>query len=128
MPYTGDGVSGYREEIQLRPRDALAIGSPIVERFPFLIGCMALELPLSMASDVKQVIALSSAQPFHQYFAAVNNDCGILQRPLLSFEAFAMQVQTLLQAQLVVSVTESDGTSVDATGAFLSCPVLRRHH
>ncbi len=36
-------------------------------------------------------------------------------------KAVAMQVQTLLQAQLVVSVTESDGTSVDATGAFVSC-------
>ncbi len=32
-----------------------------------------------------------------------------------------MQVQTLLQAQLVVSATEADGTSIDATGASDAC-------
>ncbi len=57
MPYTGDGVSEHRKVIQLQARDALPTGSPIVKRFPFLVGCMALELPSSIASDAEQVDA-----------------------------------------------------------------------
>lgn len=53
--FTGDGISGYQEEISLQPGEAVPIGSSIVKQFPFLAGCTALELPSSIADDAEQV-------------------------------------------------------------------------
>ena len=52
----GEGVSGADEEITLSPAsEAIGAASPTAKRFPFLVGCTALELPNTVTSDPDKV-------------------------------------------------------------------------
>ena len=56
VSHAGEGVSSADEEITLSPAsEAIGAASPTAKRFPFLVGCTALELPNTVTSDPNKV-------------------------------------------------------------------------
>ena len=123
VSHAGEGVSGADEEITLSPAsEAIGAASPTAKRFPFLVGCTALELPTNITSDPDKVqslpepgllLGMGAPGAFPDEVVSWKIQPRASAKPLYEVIQHAT-VQ--VQAQLVLSVEEHDGTPVDATG------------